>query len=303
MERSLREEINYQWTYGGAHIKLIGINLVVFLLIGILMAFGRLGFGEGSNPVAIVIHWVFTLHGNFIGFLQRPWGIITSIFAHFELFHFLFNMIFLYFSSLLFLRYFSNKRLIYTYVLGGILGGIFQIIAYSVFPALQGTTSYVVGASGSVLAIFMAVAFYRPMETIYLFGLIRVKLILIAGIFILLDLLRLGTQDNVAHFAHLGGIAFGAWSIKDVHDPYNIVNLVQRKVENLQRKFKKEPRMKVRKGGSKKSYNTSSDEAYQSNKKAKQEEIDAILDKISKSGYDSLTKKEKQILFDQSKNG
>lgn len=303
MDRSLKEEIKYQWTYGGAHIKLIGINLVVFVLIGILMAFGRLGYGEAANPMVGVLQWIFTLHGNFIGFLQRPWGIITSIFAHFELFHFLFNMLFLYFASLLFLRYFSNTRLIYTYVLGGILGGIFQIIAYSIFPALQGVNSYVVGASGSVMAIFMAVAFYRPMERVFLFGLIRVRLIYIAGVFILLDLLRLGTMDNVAHFAHLGGIAFGAWSIKDIHSSNNVVNKVQYWVESIIKYFKKEPRLKVRKGGEKKTYNTASDDEYKAHKKAKQAEIDAILDKISKSGYDSLTKREKQILFDQSKNG
>jgi membrane associated rhomboid family serine protease len=302
MDRSLSEEIKYQWKYGGAHIQLIGINLVVFILIGILMAFGRLAYGEFNNPMEYVLKFIFALNGNLIGFLQRPWGLFTSIFAHFELFHFLFNMVFLYFSSLLFLRYFSNSRLIYTYVLGGLMGGLFQIIAYSVFPALKEVNSYVIGASGSVMAIFMAVSFYRPMEVVRLFGVFPVKLIFIAGVFILLDLLRLGTSDNVAHFAHLGGIAFGAWSIKNIHGTTNIITITQRWLENVKRHFKKEPKLKVRKGGGDKSY-TATDDAFKAHKKARQDEIDAILDKISKSGYDSLTKKEKQILFDQSKNG
>ena len=303
MQRSITDEIKYQWKYGGIHIKLIGVNLAVFLFIGILIVFGRLIFGEEQNIMVPIIYEIFTLHGNFTGFLARPWGLFTSIFAHFELFHFLFNMVFLYFVSMLFLRYFSSSRLLYTYILGGILGGIFQIIAYSIFPALQGVSTYVVGASGSVMAIFMAVAFYRPMEEVHLFGIFKVKMILLAGIFILMDLFRLGTTDNVAHFAHLGGIVFGIWSIQKMNHPNNAITWMQRTVENIKRSLKKEPKMKVKKGGNKKAYNTMSDEDYNAYKKAKQEKIDAILDKISKSGYDSLTKKEKELLFDQSKNG
>ena len=302
MQRSISEEIKYQWKYGGILIRLIGINLIVFLVIGIITVFGRLVYGEANNLVVPLINEVFTLHGNFQGFIRRPWGVITSIFSHFDLFHFLFNMIFLYFAGLMFLRYFSSSRLLYTYVLGGVLGGLFQIIAYSVFPALQGVPSYVLGASGSVMAIFMAVAFYRPMEEVLLFGVFRLKMIFIAGGFILIDLMRLGTMDNVAHFAHLGGIAFGIWSIQKLNHPHNVITWLQRLIENLRRSLKKQPKMKVRKGG-KPDYNTRSDDEFKDYQKAKQEEIDAILDKISKSGYDSLTKKEKETLFNQSKNG
>ena len=302
MQRSISDEIKYQWKYGGVHIKLIGINLAVFLFIGILIVFGRLIYGEANNLVIPIVNEIFTLNGNFTGFIKRPWGLFTSIFSHFDLFHFLFNMIFLYFASLMFLRYFSSSRLLYTYILGGLLGGIFQIVAYSVFPALQGISTYVVGASGSVMAIFMAVAFYRPMEEIFLFGILRVKLIILALVFILMDLFRLGTMDNVAHFAHLGGIVFGIWSIQKLNHPNNIITWAQRSIENIKRSFKNEPKMKVRKGGNKKPH-TRTDDEYKAYQKAKQDQIDAILDKISKSGYDSLTKKEKEILFDQSKNG
>lgn len=302
MERSISDEIKYQWKHGGMHIKLIGVNLVVFLFIGLLIVFGRLSTTGPDNPVVPVLHDVFTLQGSPKGFITHPWGIVTSIFAHFELFHFIFNMLFLYFISKFFLMYFSNKRMLYTYVLGGIFGGIFQILAYSIFPALQGSEVFVVGASGSVMAIFMAAAFHRPMAEVYLFGVVKLKMIFIAGIFILMDLLRMGSTDNVAHFAHLGGIAFGIISIQKIHSKNNIVNWTQRTVENIQKSFKGEPRMKVKKGGAqKKKYNTRSDEDYNRHKKATQEQIDAILEKISKSGYDSLTKKEKQILFDQSK--
>ncbi|MGM0479440.1 MAG: rhomboid family intramembrane serine protease [Bacteroidota bacterium] len=304
MNRSFSDEIKYQWKYGGMHIKLIGVNLAVFLFIGLLIVFGRLSVSGEMNPVMPILHDIFTLQGSWKGFLSHPWGLITSIFAHFELFHFFFNMLFLYFIARFFLMYFSNQRMLYTYILGGIAGGLFQIIAYAIFPALQGTEVFVVGASGSVMAIFMAAAFYRPMAEVYLFGVFKLKMIFIAGIFILMDLLRMGSTDNVAHFAHLGGIAFGILSIQKIHSKNNIVNWTQRTVENIKKSMRGEPKMRVHKGGKKKGqkkYNTRSDEAYNAHKKATQEEIDAILDKISTSGYDSLTKKEKQQLFDQSK--
>tara|TARA_B100000508_G_scaffold118450_1_gene98549 strand:+ start:66056 stop:66970 length:915 start_codon:yes stop_codon:yes gene_type:complete len=304
MERSFSDELKYQWNHGGMHIKLIGVNLIVFLVIGLAIVFGRLSTTGPVNPIIPFLHDVFTLQGSPKGFITHPWGLVTSIFAHFELLHFFFNMLFLYFISRFFLMYFSNQRMLYTYILGGIFGGIFQILAYSIFPALRGTEVFVVGASGSVMAIFMAAAFHRPMAEVFLFGVVRLKMIYLAAFFILLDLLRMGSTDNVAHFAHLGGIAFGILSIQKINSKNNIVNWTQRTVENIKKSFKGEPKMKVKKGGKKSSYNTRSDEDFNRHKKATQEQVDAILDKISKSGYDSLTKKEKQILFDQSnKNG
>lgn len=302
-QRTFKEEILYQWNYGGMHIRLIGVNLAVFVFIGTILMLGRLFFGQNAYIITNIIESIFMLRGDFTGLLFRPWGLFTSIFAHFDFMHFLFNMVFLYFASQLFLRYFSSSRLLYTYILGGVLGGLFQIIAYSIFPELKNTLTYVVGASGSVMAIFMAAAFYRPMEEIFLFGLLRIKMIYIAGIFILLDVLRLGATDNIAHFAHLGGIVFGIWSIRNLHSSNNVVTWFQRTVDNLIKSWKKEPKLKARKGGKTSHFNTKNDDEFMSDKKAKQEQIDKILDKISKSGYDSLSKKEKQILFDQSNNG
>lgn len=303
MQRSFTDEIKHQWQYGGTHIKLIGVNLVVFLLIGTFSVFAKLSATNGMPPSMYFINEIFTLHGNWEGFIRRPWGIITSIFAHFEFFHFLFNMVFLYFAGSMFMRYFTGKRLLYTYIIGGIVGGLFQIIAYSIFPALQGIQSYVVGASGSIMAIFVAVAFHRPQEKIMFFGIVPVRLIFLALFFILVDFFRLGDKDNVAHFAHLGGAIFGIWSIQNLYGKNNIINLSERIVERIKAPFKKGPKMKVKKGGYKTDARKMTDEEFNAIKKKKQEQVDLILDKISKSGYDSLTKQEKAILFDQSKNG
>ena len=303
MQRNFTDEIKHQWQYGGMHIKLIGVNVLVFLIIGTFSVFAKLSATNGISPGMHLIEDIFTLHGNWQGFIRRPWGIITSIFAHFEFFHFLFNMVFLYFAGSMFMRYFTGKRLLYTYIIGGIVGGLFQIIAYSIFPALQGIESYVVGASGSIMAIFVAVAFHRPQEKILFFGIVPIRLIFLALFFILVDFFRLGDHDNVAHFAHLGGALFGIWSIQNLYGKNNIINLSERLVVRVKAPFKSGPKMKVKKGGYKTEARKMTDEEFNETKKKKQELVDAILDKISKSGYDSLTKQEKAILFDQSKNG
>lgn len=306
MSRTFTEEIKYQWNNGGMHIKLIGINLVVFILINSLLAIGSLYATGYLNPLENIVDYIFTLKGDFTGFLTRPWGLITSIFAHYSFMHLAFNMLFFYYMSVFFLQYFSNQRMLYTYILGGIAGGILQIIAYATFPALQGTTVYVVGASGAVNAIFMATAFYRPMATVHLFGIIKVRMIVLALIFFFMDIFQMGDQDNVAHFAHLGGAIFGFWSIYKVDSKRNIITLAQNFVGNLVDRFKgrSKPKMKHYKGGaSHTSSKGKTDEDYLAEKKKRQAEIDVILEKISKSGYESLTAREKALLFDQSRNG
>lgn len=304
MSRTFPDEIKYQWKNGGMHIKLIGINLIVFILINVVLVLGALSVTNGSaNPMIDIVYNIFTLRGDVYGFLTHPWGLFTSIFAHFDFMHFAFNMLFFYFISHYFLMYFSNKRMLYTYILGGLMGGLFQIIAYAIFPALQGVQTFVVGASGAVNAVFMAAAFYRPMTVVHLFGIVRVKMIYIAGIYILLDLFQMGKSDNVAHFAHLGGAVFGFLSIYKINSKKNVINFTRITVENIKLSLKGKPKMKAHRGGNtnaKSSTQKQTDEEYNLQKKKKQAEIDAILDKISKSGYDSLTKKEKQVLFDQS---
>lgn len=307
MNRSFIDELKYQWKYGGMHIKLIGVNIAVFLLINIVIIFTSLFVSKGqANPALPIINDIFSLHSDWHGLITHPWGIITSIFAHYTFWHIAFNLIFLYFIARFFLMYFSNQRMLYTYILGGIAGGILQVVAYNIFPALQGDSVFIIGASGAINAIFMAAAFYRPMAEVHLFGIVRVKMIYIAMGFILLDLLQMGS-GHVAHFAHLGGAAFGFLSIYKMDSRNNIISIAQRFVKSMKLLFKGEKKwkMKVKQGGGRKSAKdtkSQTDEEYNLYKKKKQKEIDAILEKISKSGYDSLTKKEKQILFDQSNN-
>lgn len=303
-DRTFIDEIKYQFKYGGITVKLIFINVAVFLFIQLLLALSRLVF----NNQAEFVTYFFSLNTDFVVFITRPYTIFTTIFSHFTILHLLFNMLFLYFSGSLFEQLFDKSRLIYTYVIGGILGGVFELLAHLIFPALQmNQGTLIVGASGSIMALFTALAFYRPNIEVRLFNIFPLKLIYLALFFILMDIVTLGVNDGTAHFAHLGGALFGVWSIQKLNSSSNVIAVSQSINKSMINFFKNlfsgKRKLKVKKGGKTRAAQFKTDEEYNYEKKLKQEKIDAILDKISKSGYESLTKTEKEFLFSQSNNG
>lgn len=295
--------LKQQFKAGGMHIRLLFVNALVFLLIGILNVLGRLISPELSATIGGFLEQVFTLKATFLGFLSAPWGIVTSIFAHFSFMHFLFNMIFLFFVGKMFEHFFGAKKLLLIYIFGGIAGGLLEILAHELFPAFAVNASVIVGASGSIMAIFIAVAIYKPQMEIKLFGVFPVKIIILAGLYFIYDLLSIGSNDGTAHFAHLGGAVFGYFAVQNVNTSKNLLNRLDRFWKTAEAKLKgifskKKPKLTVEYGGRSKS-----DEQFNADKVARQQKINAILDKISKSGYESLTSKEKDMLFDESKNG
>jgi len=304
-QRTFIDELKHQYQHGGMKIKLIMINVAVFLFINVLIVIARLLGGDLQLFFGDLLKWVFTLNTDLSSFIVSPWGLITSIFAHYGIWHLLFNMVFLYFIGRMFEQFFDQKRLFYTYLLAGIAGGVLEIVAHLIFPVFQSGSSVVVGASGSVMGIFMAMAFYQPQAKVHLFGMFPVRMIWLAVAFLLLDFLNLGRNDGTAHFAHIGGAIIGILSIQNLNASSNIINRVQMLGDRIQRLFSgsrsKRPKMRVDKTEKNARYKT--DVEYNVEVKTRQEEVDRILDKISKSGYDSLTKKEKEFLFNQSKNG
>ena len=306
-ERNLIDDLKHQFKYGGTTIRLIILNVAIFLLIQITLVFGRLIGGDIDLQVTSVVNSIFALNTNFSEFIYKPWGLFTSVFAHYSIFHLLFNMLFLYSAGKFFESMFDQKRMIYTYVLGGVFGGLIELVAHFVFPTLSGEPVVIVGASGSVMAIFAALAFHRPNLIVNVLNLFSMRLIFIAGIFILIDLVSLGLNDGTAHFAHLGGVLFGMISVYNYHSSSNSINRLQMLGDRISRFFKalfsSNKKLKVKKGGAYQNPRFKSDEEYNLEKKQKQAKTDAILDKISKSGYESLTKAEKEFLFNQSKNG
>ncbi len=301
------DQLKHLYYTGGMTVKLIFINLLVFLFIGFTSVVGTLMQGDSQFFIDVFNHKLFTLDTNLIGFLYKPWGIFTSIFAHFSFMHILFNMLMLYFTGRAFEQLFSEKKLLYTYILGGIIGGIFEIVAHSIFPVFETYQTVIVGASGSVMAIFMAIAFYRPNLEVNLFGVFPLKIIYLALAYLVMNLLSLAKPDGTAHFAHLGGAFIGYLSVKNMNNSKNIITRFQNFIESIVQFFKKlftkkQPKFTVQKGGSARG-GFKTDEEFNYEAKQRQIQIDAILDKIAKSGYESLSKAEKEFLFKQSQNG
>lgn len=301
-QRTFIDDLKHQFKHGGTGIKLLFVNIFIFILINVFIVFGRLMGSSAEASTYGFVTSIFTLDTNLGQFIRHPWGLFTSIFAHYSILHLLFNMIFLYFSSKIFVQMFDEKRLFPTYLLGGLFGGVFEILAHLLFPALQTTNQVVVGASGSIMAIFFAIAFFKPQMKVNLFGLLPVRVIFVALAFLLIDFLNLGSSDGTAHFAHLGGALLGVISVQNLYSSGNIITKTQALLNALTQLFKgrNKTKLKVKKGGN---VRFETDEEFNARKKMKQEEIDRILDKISKSGYESLSKKEKDYLFNQSKNG
>jgi membrane associated rhomboid family serine protease len=262
---------------------------------------------ESQSEMNQILSAIFSLQTDTSQLITHPWGVFTSIFAHFSFWHLVLNMLFLYFSGKMFESIFDAQRMWGTYILGGLTGSLFEVIAHYIFPVLQGKSSVIVGASGSIMAIFAAMAFHRPRLQVQLFGIFPVPLIALAGFFILTDFFSLGKNDGTAHFAHLGGAVIGMISVQNLYSKKNIISifssLIKRSNDLLKNLFSTNSKMKIKKGGATRGPEFKTDEEYNVDKKKRQEIIDLILDKISKSGYDSLTKAEKEFLFDQSKNG
>jgi membrane associated rhomboid family serine protease len=294
--QSFWSQLVNNYRYGGITLRLIYLNAIIFLVIQIISVFGRLILIDNSR-VTDFLNLIFSLNTNLNEFIYTPWGLVTSIFSHFSLWHVLFNMLFLYFSGKMFEQLFDSRRLLYTYVLGGIFGSVFEIVAQIIFPGIQEGNTVIVGASGSIMAIFMALSFYRPDLTVQLFGVFPIRIIYLALFFLVSDLISLGMNDGIAHFAHLGGAFFGFWSIRNISSKRNVISKVQKFVNYLNVIFKSGKTKTVRSNTRMKT-----DEEYNYDSRKKQEKIDQILDKISKSGYESLTRQEKDFLFNQSKN-
>lgn len=279
--------IKYRFQNAGIVEKLIYINVVVFLVVAISGTFAFF-FQENSN---VLLKW-FALPDTFGEFATKPWTIITYGFLHQRFIHILLNLIALYFIGGLFNQYFTPKQTLNFYLFGTIFGGIIFLISYNLFPVFvnDDKQNMLLGASAGISAIFIGVATYIPNYEIKIPLIGFVKLWVLALIWVVLDIIQIPVSNAGGHLAHLGGALFGFLYVQQASNKELSI------IDSFKKMFtpKKEKPLKT-------VYKSDTKRTKPTQKTENQQQIDIILDKIGKSGYDALTKEEKEFLFKQEK--
>lgn len=278
--------------------QLITINVGVFFVLKVLGVFFFL-FKQENIEQLILGYLALPADPGMI--LKRPWTVISYMFLHYDFLHILFNMLWLYWFGKIFLEYLNPKKLISVYLIGGLAGGLFYVLAFNLFPAFQESvsSSVALGASAAVLAIVMAISFYVPGYTINLmfFGPIKIKYV--ALVTVAIDLMSIRSGNAGGHIAHLGGAFFGFLYATQLRQGKDLSKGFNQLMDSIFSLFKRRPKMKVKYSAPKDRVETDMD--YNARKAAEQRTIDQILEKISRSGYEGLSREEKEILFKSSK--
>lgn len=306
MVNSIWEDIKRQFQSGDTLTRIILVNLGVFLSVNLLLLiFFFIYQQDAENQLNKVLTWFeagSTLRHN----LTRPWTIITYMFLHKGFWHFLWNMLILYWFGRILQELSGNQRILPVYVLGGIAGFVAYVIAAQFFPSF--ISPYMLGASAGVAAVIMASAVLAPEYRMNLILIGPVPLKYLAAFFILMFLFSIPRGNTGGHFAHLGGVLMGWFFVHQLRNGNDMSVKFNSIVDGIKDylawvggifQSKKGPRVayknpkanKFSKGGHKRD-----DESV-----VQQEKVDEILEKIKRSGYESLTEEEKDFLFKASK--
>jgi membrane associated rhomboid family serine protease len=283
------DEIKESFQEGSALTRLIYINLGTFLAIRIVNVFYFLA----GTPFPF-LDWL-ALPADIGTLATRPWTLITYMFLHFDFLHILFNLLWLYWMGQIFLGYFDQAKLITIYLLGGIAGGIFYVAGFNSFPVFSQivTDSRLLGASASVIAIVTALAIYAPNHTLHLMFIGPVRMKYIALFSILLYIISISSSNAGGNLAHLGGAFWGVVYIFQLKQGFDIGKGINKTFSGISQFFKPKQKVKITYRNKK----TADDIEYNRQKNQDKARMNQILEKISKSGYDSLSKEEKEILF------
>jgi membrane associated rhomboid family serine protease len=304
MMDSVFEEVKNAWNKPNNGLaQLIIINVTVFVVLGILAVISSIA---GVDGIFAFAYRQFTIPAPFGEFIFRPWTIITYAFAHsfLNLWHIIMNMLVLYWFGRVFVDFFGSQKLINLYILGAIAGGVTYLLAYNLIPFYadrMNMFSGMVGASAAVFAISVATATYFPDHKFFMLFFGPVKIKYLVGIYIFISFLGSVGSNAGGNLAHLGGALMGYIYARQMMKGSEMGIWVFRTMEFIQSFFVHKPKIKVSHRQPKSTASAKASSATKPKSDFNQDEIDKILDKISERGYDSLTKEEKEKLFNASK--
>ena len=294
---SIIDEIKESFRKGTILHKLIYLNLGLFLAVQIVKIILTLSNAKDLFP-GFINH--LAVPANLEVLARRPWTLITYMFLHVDFIHILFNLLWLYWFGTVFIQELGLKKLLSTYLLGGLAGGILYVIFYNVFNVFAGVRegSIALGASASVMAVVVATATYQPERRMHLILIGPIKIIYIAmAMFILTSLVDFSTNTG-GKIAHIGGALTGFLFAHYYKRGKDLTKGFDQIMDSIVAWFKPgKGNLKVTYKRSAEKNRPADDKEYNKQKVAEQKEIDQILDKISKAGYDSLTSREKEMLF------
>lgn len=300
----------YRFRTTGVTERLILVNVGVFVIFILLKIFAFLF--QSESFIVTIQDWL-VVPSDLHKLVFRPWTVITYAFMHAGFWHILGNMLILYFAGRFFMTYFSPRQMLNYYFMGALVGALFFLLSYNVFPVFQQDREFrLLGASAAVMAILVGVATYAPNMMIRFF-IVNLKLWWIAAFFVAKDLISIPIDNPGGHIAHLGGAALGFFYSRQLLRGHDIGGGFERVMDRVvgifsstSPKTAKTPFKKVYRNKTKPTAERGAYESHQPRRSAshkeKQEKIDAILDKISKNGYDSLSKEEKEFLFSVSED-
>ena len=268
-------------------------QIIVWMIICFIVPFilNTFLFLFNISPYSIID--LFQVSPSISELFFKPWSLITYGFFHADLWHLLGNMIILYFSGRVVLDLFGKEKFLKIFLIGLLFGSLTYLISYNLFPVFKGLKPPMIGASAGAMAVFVFLAAYMP-DYSFRLVLFDVKILYIAIFFIIVDVIQIPFGNSGGHLAHLGGAAWGYFYNSQLSKGKDSGDWLINFINYLKNFFNK--KTKVRKVYKKKNYKKNSNQSID------QKKIDLILDKISKSGYDSLTKSEKETLFKAGEN-
>ncbi|GEL09458.1 Membrane associated serine protease, rhomboid family [Flavobacterium glycines] len=289
---NILDDLKMQYKLGGIANRLIYWNVACFLISFVFPGLFRL-FGVEVNILQYV-----SLSSNPADLLWKPWSFISYSFFHSDFFHILFNMLVLNFASQLFLTFFTQKQFLGLYLLSAVFAGAVFVGSY----LMMNISAPMIGASAAIMAVLMAVTVCQPLMPVRLLLIGNVKLWHITAVLLILDLMQLRLENMGGHISHLAGAFFGFVYMKALQNGTDMSVIVTKIIDFFANGFKRSPSTpfkKVHKNYSKPVEKRTASRIVTKDKT--QQQIDEILDKISQSGYDSLTKEEKDFLFKSGK--